>query len=60
MKANIRTIIRFIVFFICLFIIIYFQRTTGIKQLIYMLLGLAGILIVIFDYNYEFNHPKRE
>lgn len=55
-----RTIIRFIVFFICLFAVIYFQRTTGIKELGMMLLSLGGMLAVIYDYNYEFNHPKRE
>lgn len=60
MKIKMRTIIRFIVFFICLFAVIYFQRTTGIKELGMMLLSLGGMLAVVYDYNYEFNHPTRE
>lgn len=59
-NVKVRTLIRFIIFFVCLFAIIYFQRTTGVRELGFMLLALGGMLAAIYDYNYEFNHPKRD
>ncbi|HFI0462881.1 TPA: hypothetical protein ACGO1T_001491 [Streptococcus suis] len=60
MSHALRVAIRWIVFVICLVLIVKFQRTTGAKELGYMLLCLGGILAVLYDYNRDYTHPKRD
>ncbi|MBK0347748.1 hypothetical protein JDW15_03710 [Aerococcaceae bacterium zg-ZJ1578] len=60
MELKTRVIIRWIVFIICLVAIIYFQRTTGVKELGLMLVALLGMLAVLYDYNRDYTHPKRD
>lgn len=59
MSHRTRHFLRWIIFIISLSVIIYCQRTTGMKELGFMLLGLVGILAVLYDYNRDFTHPKR-
>lgn len=58
MTNHLKIIIRTIVVLICLGVIIYFQREVSKANLMWMLVGLAGILAVIAEYNYSFNHPE--
>ena len=60
MGHRLRVTLRWLVAIISFIAIIYFQRKTGKAELGYMLLGLVGMIAALFDYNYEFNHPKRD
>lgn len=60
MSHKIRVLIRWIIFIGCLISIILLQRTTGVKELGLMLLALLGILAVLYDYNRDFTHPRRD
>ncbi|MBD3948516.1 hypothetical protein I4Q36_08960 [Tuanshanicoccus lijuaniae] len=60
MEHKTRIIIRWIIFTICLVAIIYFQRTTGVKELGLMFVALLGLLGVLYDYNRDYTHPKRD
>ncbi|MFC0417465.1 DUF6903 family protein [Cytobacillus solani] len=54
MKANILVIIKMIVFIICLALIIIGQKTAGKLELGMMLIGLAGLLALLYDYNRKY------
>ena len=54
MKSNILIILRIVVFLICLALIIFGQRTTGKFELGIMLVGLAGLLGLLYSYNRKF------
>ena len=73
MEHRVRVLIRWIIFIICLAIIIYFQRITGKegleilgvaitakKALLIMLAALVGMLGVLYDYNRDYTHPRKE
>ena len=60
MSHKIRVLIRIIVALVCVGFIIHLQTTVSRENLLGMLLALAGLLAVLFDYNYDFNHPKRD
>ncbi|MDO4432666.1 MAG: hypothetical protein Q4B80_05035 [Aerococcaceae bacterium] len=60
MEHKVRVWIRWIVFIVCVCAIIYFQRTVGKQELMYMLLALVGILAVLYDYNRDYTHPRRD
>lgn len=51
MSYTLRSIIRAVLFFLCVAVVIYFQRSTGMRELIYMLLALGGIVLIVYDYN---------
>lgn len=51
MNSKQRILIRVLVTIVSLFLIIYFQSQTGISGLLHMLLGLTGLLLVVYDYN---------
>lgn len=51
MSHTYRVILRAIIFSISLISVIYFQRTIGRFELLFMTLGLSGILWVLYDYN---------
>ena len=54
MKANVLVIIKMVVFIICLSLIIIGQKTVGKPELGMMLLGLAGLLGLLYDYNRKY------
>lgn len=54
MKANILVIIKMFVFIICLALIIIGQKTAGKLELGMMLIGLAGLLALLYDYNRKY------
>lgn len=51
-------IIAVIVFLVCLFLVINGQRTVGFPNLLEMLIGLAGILALLFLYNRPYRERK--
>lgn len=54
MKDNILVICKTAVFILCLALVIYGQKTVGKMNLGIMLLGLAGLLGLLYDYNRKF------
>ncbi|MCW6652936.1 hypothetical protein NHG25_01455 [Aerococcaceae bacterium NML191292] len=73
MTHTMRKGLRWIIFIICLAIVVYFQRVTGKegleilgiaitakKALLIMLAALAGMLGVLYDYNRDYTHPRRD
>ncbi|MBJ8049377.1 hypothetical protein JDS97_24285 [Bacillus cereus group sp. N18] len=54
MKASALFIIKFVVFIICLSLIIIYQKTAGKFELGMMLIGLAGLLGLLYDYNRKY------
>ncbi|MEH7306108.1 DUF6903 family protein [Neobacillus drentensis] len=54
MKANIIVVIKIAVFIICLALIIIGQKTAGKLELGIMLIGLAGLLGLLYDYNRKY------
>ncbi|MBV7505565.1 hypothetical protein KW850_09890 [Bacillus sp. sid0103] len=54
MKANIIVVIKIVVFIICLALIINDQKTAGKLELGIMLIGLAGLLGLLYDYNRKY------
>lgn len=51
MKTNFVVTLKLVVFIICLALIIIGQKTVGKFELGMMLLGLAGLLGLLYDYN---------
>lgn len=60
MKGKLRAIIRGIIAAASIIVIVVAQRSTGKEELAIMLGALAVLLLTLFDYNYAFNHPKRD
>ncbi|MEC1522089.1 hypothetical protein P9D43_08620 [Neobacillus niacini] len=54
MKTAIFIILRIIVLIICLSLIFIGQKTVGKSELGIMLLGLAGLLGLLYDYNRKY------
>ena len=54
MKAKIVIILKLVVFIICLALIIIGQKTVGKPELGMMLLGLGGLLGLLYDYNRKY------
>jgi hypothetical protein len=54
MKHNASVIIKIVVFIISLTLIIMGQKTAGKLELGIMLIGLAGLLGLLYDYNRKF------
>ncbi|EJQ43060.1 hypothetical protein IEE_03238 [Bacillus cereus BAG5X1-1] len=54
MKANILFIIKIVVFIACLSLIIIYQKTAGKFELGMMLIGLAGLLGLLYNYNRKY------
>lgn len=54
MKASIAVIAKIIVFIACLALILIGQKTTGKADFGRMLIGLAGLLWLLYDYNRKF------
>ena len=60
MNHNLRVILRCVVAIVCIVGVVYFQRIRSVEALGYMFASISGLLAVLFDYNYDFNHPKRD
>ncbi|GAA0591544.1 hypothetical protein GCM10009001_04560 [Virgibacillus siamensis] len=54
MKDNVNRIFKIILFLFCLFLIVYGQQTVGKIQLLIQLIGLAGLLVLLWNYNRKF------
>ncbi len=54
MKANALVIIKIVVFISCLTLIVIGQKTAGKLELGMMLIGLTGLLALLYDYNRKY------
>ncbi|MDY0409237.1 DUF6903 family protein [Virgibacillus soli] len=54
MKENMLRILKVVFFFFCLFLIINGQRTIGKIHLLTQLIGLAGLLFLLWNYNRKY------
>lgn len=54
MKASLLVIIKIVVLIVCLALIIIGQKTAGKSELAIMLIGLAGLLGLLYDYNRKY------
>ncbi|WP_439647384.1 DUF6903 family protein [Aquibacillus saliphilus] len=54
MNENIKKLLKIIFFFFCMFLIINGQRTVGKVELLTQLIGLAGLLFLLWNYNRKF------
>jgi hypothetical protein len=54
MKDNVFRIIKIVFFLFCMFLIIYGQQTVGKLYLLLQLIGLAGLLFLLWNYNRKF------
>ncbi|WP_187373135.1 DUF6903 family protein [Bacillus rubiinfantis] len=54
MKGKILVIIKVVVFILCLALIVIGQKTVGKLELGLMLIGLGGLLALLYDYNRKF------
>ncbi|MEK4499180.1 MULTISPECIES: DUF6903 family protein [Bacillus] len=54
MKVNILFVIKIVVFIVCLSFIIIYQKTAGKFELGMMLIGLAGLLGLLYNYNRKY------
>ncbi|WP_297236600.1 hypothetical protein [uncultured Faecalicoccus sp.] len=54
-ESNIfKTILKFVAFFICVGLVIYGQKTVGIPYLMIQIVGVIGIMILIYLYNRKY------
>ena len=54
-ESNIfKTILKFIAFFICVVLVIYGQKTVGIPYLMIQIVGVIGIMVLIYLYNRKY------
>lgn len=54
MKEKLLIIIKMLFFLLCLFLVIYGQRTVGKLYLFLQLIGLTGLLFLLWNYNRKF------
>lgn len=54
MKEKIFPILKVILFFFCLFLVVYGQRTVGKGYLLIQLIGLGGLLFLLWNYNRKY------
>ncbi len=54
MKDNLVVIVKFLVFIVCIAMIVIGVRSIGRLDLGIMLLGLAGLMGLLYDYNRKF------
>ena len=60
MSHKTRVIIRWVIFIVSLILIIKFQRKTGVAELLMMLASLGAMLAVLWDYNRDYTHPRKD
>lgn len=54
MSKKILTIVKVIFFIICVFLVILGQKTIGKPYLLMQLVGLAGLITLLWSYNKKF------
>lgn len=54
MNEKVWMILKILFFLFCLFLVIYGQRTVGKIYLLTQLLGLTGLLFLLWNYNRKF------
>lgn len=54
MKKIIVRIVAFVFFIICIALVVTGQRNIGIQGTLVMLLGLAGLILLLYCYNRKF------
>ena len=54
MNEKTSVILKIIIFILSLFLVIYGQRTVGKSYLLLQLIGLAGLLTLLWDYNRKY------
>lgn len=54
MKEKLYAVLKVVFFLFCIFLIIFGQRTVGKPYLLMQLLGLAGLLFLLWNYNRKF------
>lgn len=54
MKEKVFMILKIVFFLFCLFLVINGQRTVGKIYLLTQLLGLSGLLVLLWNYNRKF------
>lgn len=54
MNEKLRVILKVILFFACIFLVIYGQQTVGKEYLFLQLIGLAGLIALLWNYNRKF------
>lgn len=51
MNQTLSTVLKVVTFIVCIALVIWGQRTTGYIYLAVQLIGLAGILVLLYLYN---------
>lgn len=54
MNKYVKTIACLVVFIVCIVLVVVGQKTVGIPYLLMELLGLAGLLIMLYFYNKKY------
>lgn len=54
MNDKAKTILKIFIFLISVFLVIYGQKTIGRNYLFIQLVGLAGLITLLWDYNRKF------
>lgn len=54
MKDKVIRILKIVFFLFCMFLIINGQRTVGRMELLTQLIGLSGLLFLLWNYNRKF------
>lgn len=54
MKDRVFFILKIVVFVVSLFLVIYGQATVGKMYLLLQLIGLTGLLVLLWNYNRKF------
>lgn len=54
MTDKVKTILKVIIFFVSIFLVIYGQKTVGRNYLFLQLIGLAGLIGLLWNYNRKF------
>lgn len=54
MNDNLKTIIKIIIFLVSVFLVIYGQKTIGRNYLVLQLIGLSGLIALLWNYNQKF------
>lgn len=54
MKDKLLLVLKVVFFIFCMFLVIYGQRTVGKGYLLVQLIGLSGLLFLLWNYNRKF------
>ncbi len=55
MNKTVKLLLKAVVFILCLILVVIGQKQIGISGLLTMLVGLAGLLGLLFSYNKQYN-----